>query len=63
VPAEALARDSTAWATKRRTGNYCSHTLLVCQENQGSWLLSYDYVAHTWLTGSEEYVVFIPRED
>jgi hypothetical protein len=47
----------------RKTGNYHSHTVLVCQEDQGPWLKHHESVAHRWLTGSEEYVVLIPSDD
>jgi hypothetical protein len=46
-----------------RTRNYHSHTVFVCQENQGPWLMSYDYVAHILHTAGDEYGVFIPSED
>ncbi len=43
--------------------NYRLHTVLVFQEDQGPWQMNHKCVEHMWLTGSEEYVVFIPSED
>jgi hypothetical protein len=42
------------------------HTLLFVgfpEKNQRPWQMNHVCVAHIWLTDSEEYVVFIPREN
>jgi hypothetical protein len=54
-----LAGEASARAPDRRTGNYHSHIVLVCQENQRALAVNHESVAHICLTASEEYVVFI----
>jgi hypothetical protein len=58
-----LGDEISAMAPDRRTGDYRSHTKLVVQENQGPQQMNHEYVAHIWLTASEEYAVFMPSED
>ncbi len=58
-----VAGETSAGALNRRTGNYRSHTVIVCKENQGPWQINHEWVAHIRLTASEEYVEIMPKED
>ncbi len=52
VQSRVLADATSARAPGRRTYNCRSHTMLVCQENQGPGLMSHECMAHVWLPAS-----------
>ncbi len=48
-----LAGEMSSGPLMGGTGNYCSHIMLVFEENQGPWGMNHECVAHIWLTASE----------